>query len=74
MAKSSFWMTDKGFIALLFIGAVTYFLFMEHRQHVYQWLPYVIIGLCPLMHIFMHRNHGSHSEPGENHKHSGTGT
>lgn len=26
---------------------------MEHRQHVAQFLPYLILLLCPLMHILL---------------------
>jgi hypothetical protein len=25
-------------------------------------LPYLVFLLCPLMHVFMHRNHGSGSD------------
>ena len=34
----SFWSTPKGWAALGLIGAATYFLLMEHRQHVWQYL------------------------------------
>lgn len=62
MAKaSSFWFSTKGVCALAFIAAVSYFLLMEHRQHVFQFLPYLILLACPLMHIFMHRGHGGHN-------------
>jgi hypothetical protein len=59
--KSSFWLTPKGLAALGLIGAVTYFLLIEHRQHLWQFLPFLILLLCPLMHIFMHGGHGGHS-------------
>ncbi len=56
--RQSFWMTPKGLAAMGLIAAVTYFLLMEHRQHVVEFLPFLIILLCPLMHIFMHGSHG----------------
>lgn len=56
--KSSFWMTPKGLAALGLIGAASYFLLMEHRQHVWQYLPFLILLACPFMHIFMHGGHG----------------
>lgn len=56
----SFWLTSRGVAALGLIGAVSYFLLVEHRQHLFQWLPYLILALCPLMHIFMHGNHSGH--------------
>lgn len=56
----SFWMSPKGFAAIGLIGATSYFLLMEHRQHLFQWLPFLILLLCPLMHLFMHGGHGGH--------------
>ncbi len=61
MSNSNFWKTKNGFVAFCFIGVVTYFLLMEHRQHIFQALPFLIILLCPLMHLFMHGGHGSHA-------------
>ena len=58
--SQSFWFTPKGFAALGLIGAVSYFLLVEHREHLFQFLPYLILLLCPLMHIFMHGGHGGH--------------
>jgi hypothetical protein len=40
---------------------MTYFLLTEHRAHVIQFLPYLFLIACPLMHIFMHRGHNHHS-------------
>lgn len=56
----NFWLTPNGLGALGLIGAVLYFLLTEHRAHFIAVLPYLIIGLCPLMHLFMHRGHGGH--------------
>ena len=36
------------------------FLLVEHRQHLFQWLPFLLLALCPLMHVFMHGGHGGH--------------
>ena len=60
----SFWRTSKGLAALVMIGAVTYFLLIEHGAHLFHALPFLIFLLCPLMHIFMHRGHGSHDGHG----------
>lgn len=60
--KQSFWFTSNGLAAMTLIGAASYFLFMEHRQHLFQFLPFLILLLCPLMHIFMHGGHGGHSK------------
>lgn len=49
-------------IALAVFGAgAAYFLLTEHRAHTIQALPWIILLLCPLMHVFMHRGHGSHA-------------
>ncbi|MDF1588091.1 MAG: DUF2933 domain-containing protein [Gammaproteobacteria bacterium] len=63
--EQSFWFTSKGIAALVFIGAVSYFLLVEHRQHLFAFLPYLILLLCPLMHFFMHGGHGGHHSHGQ---------
>ncbi len=72
MASKSFWSSSKALPALVLIGGVSYFLLIEHRQHLFQWLPFLIIALCPLMHIFMHGGHGGHGNH-EGHNQSGSG-
>ncbi|MEQ8408113.1 MAG: DUF2933 domain-containing protein [Gammaproteobacteria bacterium] len=62
----SFWSSKNGFVALLFIAAVSYFLLIEHRQHFFEWLPYLIILACPAMHLFMHHGHGGRSDTDSN--------
>lgn len=52
-----FWLSSKGLAALILIAGVSYFLLMEHHQHLFAALPYLILLLCPLMHLFMHRGH-----------------
>jgi len=52
----------KSAIALaVFLGVAGYFLWQEHSAHIAMaipYLPYLLILLCPLMHIFMHHGHG----------------
>ena len=50
---------------LAFVVAGGYFLWTEHQAHLLAALPYLILLLCPLMHIFMHGDHGGH---GAHHK------
>ena len=56
----SFWGTPAGlgFVALL--GIAGFFLYSEHRAHLFGALPWLLILACPLLHIFMHRGHGGH--------------
>lgn len=64
--RNSFWLSGKGLAALLLIAGASYFLLMEHRQHLFAALPYLILLLCPLMHLFMHRgHHHGHRDDGE---------
>ena len=48
-------------------GAVAaWYLWAEHRAHLLGALPYLILLVCPLMHVFMHRgHHGRHHEHDE---------
>ena len=62
--KTSFWFSPQGLAALGLISATVYFLLMEHRQHVFEFFPYLIFLLCPLMHVFMHGSHSKHGEHG----------
>lgn len=59
-SKRNFWLTPNGLAAMGLIGAVLYFLLTEHRAHFIYGLPFLILLLCPVMHIFMHRGHGGH--------------
>lgn len=63
--QRSFWSTPTGWAALGLIGAASYFLLIEHTQHLFQFLPFLILLLCPLMHVFMHGSHGKHGHHGD---------
>lgn len=39
-------------------------LWEEHQAHVLGALPYALLLLCPLMHLFMHAGHGKHGKDG----------
>lgn len=36
-------------------------LLTDHRQHLLDFLPFLILLACPLMHLFMHHGHGARS-------------
>lgn len=44
-----------------------YYAWTRHQVHVVDALPYLLLGGCMVMHLFMHRGHG-HSK-GANHNH-----
>lgn len=59
------------YVKIGFILIIAYFLWMEHRAHVIEflpYLPYLLLAACPLMHIFMHGGHGHHNGSSENKK------
>ena len=43
----------------VFLAIALFFLWEEHSAHILGALPYVFLLICPLMHYFMHRGHGS---------------
>jgi hypothetical protein len=45
-----------GFCAFLAIAG--FFLLEEHWAHLLGAVPYVLLLLCPIIHLFMHRGHG----------------
>ena len=53
------------FVLIVFLGIAGFFLVTEHTAHVLGVLPYVLLMLCPVMHLFMHRGHGGHGGPRE---------
>ena len=58
----SFWKSGGG-VALIMLGLVVAFYFIrEHWTHLGQTWPYLLLLLCPAMHLFMHGGH-HHSDP-----------
>ncbi len=56
------WLRSRTGLALLgFLGIAAFFLLTEHTAHVFGLLPYALLLLCPLLHLFMHGGHGNHS-------------
>lgn len=41
-----------------FVAVAAFYLIAEHRAHIIPFLPFLLLGACLLMHIFMHRRHG----------------
>jgi hypothetical protein len=46
------------------LGLVAVLLLFEHRMHLSLILPWLLLGGCALMHLFMHRGHGAHKHGG----------
>ncbi|MFZ5862332.1 MAG: DUF2933 domain-containing protein [Nitrospirota bacterium] len=57
------WRSGLALIGFLAIGA--FFFLSEHRAHAFGILPFVLLLLCPLLHLFGHGGHGRHSGEGD---------
>ncbi|MET3446511.1 DUF2933 domain-containing protein [Ralstonia sp. 1138] len=60
--------TRSKLVLIGFLLVVAYFLWTEHQAHVIQFLPFLLLAACPLMHVFMHGGHGHrhHGHPPAN--------
>ncbi|MGX8749720.1 DUF2933 domain-containing protein, partial [Legionella pneumophila] len=62
--EKRFWSSPSGLVAIVIIGIIGYYLIVEHGVHIASFLgasPLVLLVLlCPLMHLFMHKGHGGH--------------
>ena len=55
-------------IFVVFLAIAAFYLFTEHRAHLFGALPFLLLLACPLMHLFMHHGHGArgvHDEKSE---------
>lgn len=58
-AQARSWLgTPSGLVPLGFLAIAAFFLITEHRAHVFAALPYVLLFLCPVLHLLLHRGHG----------------
>ena len=58
MEGASKFRTTATAVGFLLIAA--FFLFTEHRAHLFGMLPYLFLLACPLLHMFGHGGHGGH--------------
>lgn len=57
------WWRSAGGLALASLAIVVgFYLLMEHTAHVFGALPYLLLLLCPMLHLFHHHGHG-HRHP-----------
>ncbi len=59
------WKSTKGIVALVALAVLGLYLIIVHQQHILGALPFLVILLCPLSHLFMHGKHHTHSKNGE---------
>ncbi|WPG40961.1 DUF2933 domain-containing protein [Variovorax sp. EBFNA2] len=61
-AAPSFRKTPFGIAAALLAVAVSAYLYLAHKDHLLALLPFALLAACPLMHLFMHRDHSRHGD------------
>ena len=61
---------SRGSLVLLgFLAIAAFFLFTEHRAHLFGALPYLLLLACILLHLFGHGGHGG-SKDDTRHRHA----
>lgn len=60
----TFWRSKPSIALGMLLVIALFYLAREHYGHMLGALPYIILLLCPLMHIFGHR-HGHHNHHGD---------
>jgi hypothetical protein len=58
--------SPTGLVAIAFLAVAAFYLVTEHTAHFFGLLPYGLLLLCPILHLFMHGGHGGHGGQ-ENH-------
>ena len=56
--KKSWWQNRSNQALVVFVAIGGYFLWIEHQAHVIAALPWLLVGGCLVMHLFMHGGHG----------------
>lgn len=65
----SWFRSRAGIVLLVFLAIAAFFLITEHTAHVLGVLPFLLVLLCPLLHLFLHGRHrGGHASHGGNHR------
>jgi hypothetical protein len=58
-SRSGGWSSLRaGAVLLAFLAIAAFLLLSEHRAHVFGILPYLLLLLCPVLHLILHGGHG----------------
>lgn len=61
-----FWRNKTGIVLIMLLAIGLFYLAREHFSHIAGNWPYLILLMCPLMHVFGHgHGHGGHGRHGE---------
>ena len=68
------WLRSKAvWVLIAFLAIAAFFLITEHTAHFFGVLPFALLLLCPLLHLFMHGGHGDHGSHADHQSHSSEG-
>ncbi len=56
--EPSWWRNPASLSICSLLIILGFYLLMEHTAHVLGALPYLLLLLCPVLHLFHHRGHG----------------
>lgn len=56
----AFLRSRAGLVLVASLAVAGFFLVLEHRVHLSGYLPYALVGLFVVLHVFMHAGHGGH--------------
>ena len=62
--SSSFLRSPAGMALCVFLAVAALFLVLEHSAHLLGVWSLLVLLLCAVMHLFMHRGHGGHGSHG----------
>lgn len=69
--SGSFLRSRTGLALIGFLAIAAFYLATEHTAHFFGYLPFALVLLCPLLHLFMHGGHGGHGGQGNTEDHRG---
>lgn len=58
--EASRWKSPGMIAGGMLVVIAAFYALREHWNHVLGAWPYLLLLLCPLMHVFMHRSHDGH--------------
>ncbi len=58
--SGGFLRSRAGIALIAFLAIASFYLVTEHTAHFFGFLPYSLLLLCLIMHLFMHGGHGGH--------------
>ena len=60
----AFLRSRAGLVLLASLAVAGFFIVLEHRVHLSGYLPYALVALFLVLHMFMHAGHGGHGSHG----------